>query len=521
MSPHATRGSSFALALAALLVDAAATGQAPTPAPTFTEHIAPIVFRSCASCHRPGEVAPFALLTYEDVKKRGRNIATVVADRYMPPWHPEPGYGTFRNSARLSAEEIATFAAWVKAGMPEGPADRLPPLPKFPSGWQLGEPDLIVKTSGAFEVPASGRDLYRNFAIPLGLTEDRWITAIEVRPSARSVLHHVLVFLDENGESQALEGKDGRPGFGGMRLQRAPMIAGWAVGGMPEHLPEGLAIKLPKGSDLVLQSHLHPSGKKEKEQTVLGLHFADKPPARTLVSIQLPPFFGFTAGLDIPAGDADFRLRDQFELPCDIDAVTIGGHAHMLCKSVQMHAKLPDGGEQPLLRIPAWDFDWQNRYTFASLVRIPKGAVLHAELHYDNSQKNPANPHRPPQRVRWGRETTDEMGSITLLVVPADERDLDTLQRAVARKNTEKVAALANERIDAQFEQMDKNHDGKVVVDEVPQRWRSFFDRLDRDHDGGLSKEEMRGVVELLGGLGGLPGGDAGGAGGGRGRGRR
>lgn len=493
---------------------AAAAQAPPDRQPTFTEDVAAIVFRSCTGCHRPGEVAPFPLLTYGDVKKRGKNILQVVEDRYMPPWHPEPGYGQFRNDPRLSDAQIGTLRAWVKAGMPEGPADQLPKLPTYPEGWQLGEPDLVVRTSGAFEVPANGRDIYRNFAIPLGLPEDRWITAIEIRPSARAVLHHVLVFLDETREGQAMDGRDGRPGFSGMRLQRAPMIAGWAVGGMPEHLPDGLAIKLPKGSDLVLQSHLHPSGKPEKEQTVIGIHFADRAPERTLVSIQLPPFFGITAGLDIPANEADYRLQDQFELPCAVDAVSIGGHAHMLCTSMKMFAEMPDGQETPLLHIAHWDFDWQNRYTFRSQVRLPKGAVLHADLRYDNSKDNPNNPNKPPRRVRWGRETTDEMGSVTLLVVPADEKDLEVLLAALGRKNAERAIARAERAVDEQFDSYDKNRDGKLGKDEVPRQLRLFFDRLDKDKDGSLSKDEAKAIGELLGELGRGFGGQPGGAGG-------
>lgn len=497
------------LALGAVLADPARTQTPATPPPTFTEHIAPLVWQRCAPCHRPGEVAPFALLTYADVKKRGRNVLQVVEERYMPPWHPEPGHGSFRNTPRLSDEQIAVVKRWVDAGMPEGPPEKLGKPPQFPDGWQLGEPDLVVRTSGAFEVPANGRDVYRNFAIPIGLPDDKWITAIEVRPSARSVLHHVLIFLDEQREAQAMDGKDGRPGFGGMRLQRAPMIGSWAVGGMPEHLPDGLAIKLPKNSDLVLQSHLHPAGKKEREQTVLGIHFADHAPARTLVAIQLPPFFGLTAGLDIPANEADYVLKDHFELPCDVDAVSVGGHAHMLCKSLRLHAELADGNETPLLKIAAWDFDWQNRYTFASMVRLPKGAMLRGELRYDNSKDNPSNPNKPPRRVRWGRETTDEMGSVTLLVVPADEKDLPELLRAVGRKNAEKAIAQFEGQVDQQFEKLDTNRDGKVSKEEMPRRLRILFARLDKDGDGSLSKAEAKALTELLGDLGGTgqPGG--------------
>jgi mono/diheme cytochrome c family protein len=512
-------GTAFATAFAAVMAaPAAAQAGSPAPAPAaaaagpnYHEHVAPILLKHCASCHRPGEVAPFPLLSYADARKRGRNLLQVVEDRYMPPWHPAPGYGSFRNEMRLAEAQITTLRNWVKAGMPEGPPEKAQKPPTFPEGWQLGEPDMVLRTSGAFEVPAGGRDVYRNFAIPVGLAEDKWLTAIEIRPGSRAVLHHVLVFLDERREGQQLDGKDGKPGFGGMRLQNAPLIATWAVGGMPEHLPEGLAIKLPKGSDLVLQSHLHPSGKKEKEQTTIGLHFADKPPTRTLVSIQLPPLFGATAGLDIPAGEKDYKLQDRLELPCDVDAVQIGGHAHQLCTSVKMFAESKDGTEVPLLHIPEWDFDWQNTYTFRELVRIPKGATLRAELRYDNSAANPNNPNKPPKRVRWGRETNDEMGSVTLLVVPADEKDLDALLAAVGGKNAERAIARAEKVVDEQFDTFDKNRDGKLAKDELPRQMRMFFDGLDKDGDGGLTREEAKGVTELLkqfgAGFGGQPSG--------------
>jgi hypothetical protein len=459
--------------------------------PTFTQDVAPIVFASCAQCHRPGEVAPFALLSYADVKKRGRMIRSVVEDRFMPPWHPVPGHGDFRSSLRLSDAHVRTIVDWVEGGMPEGPEEALPPLPEFPTGWQLGEPDLVLQMAAGFPVPASGRDIYRNFAIPLDLPDDTWITAIEVRPSARGVLHHVLFFLDDSGEARKLDAQDGKPGYSGMRLQRSQPIGGWAVGGMPEHLPEGLAIALPKGHDLILQSHFHPSGKAATEQTTIGLHFADRAPTRTIVPLQLPPFFGIAAGIDIPAGEADWKLRDRFTLPCDVDAVTVGGHAHMLCTTLRMQAELPDGKTVPLLYIDAWDFDWQNRYTYRELVRLPKDAVIAAELVYDNSRQNPNNPNKPPKRVRWGRESTDEMGSITLMVVPADERDLPMLRQAVAAHIARSALSRVEDQIEARFKEYDSNGDGKVTRDEVPVRMRRFFEFLDLDKNGSLDREEL------------------------------
>jgi hypothetical protein len=487
------------------------------------------VFARCSHCHRPGEVAPFPLLTYQDAKKRARKLLEAVEQRYMPPWHPEPGHGRFRNEARLRDAEIGLLRGWVQGGTPEGPPEKAPKPPEFPVGWQLGQPDLVVRTSGAFEVPASGRDVYRNFAIPLGLPDDVYVTAIEVRPGARGVLHHVLVFLDEEREGQAQEGRDGQPGFRGMRLQRSPMLAGWAVGGMPEHLPDGLAIRIPKGSDLMLQSHFHPSGKKEREQTTLGLFLAKRPPERTLVAVQLPPLFGFTAGLDIPPGEKDYKLADAFVLPCDVEAVTIGGHAHMLCTSLRMWAESGAGQETPLLKIAHWDFDWQNRYTFASPVPLAKGLTLRAELRYDNSADNPNNPNRPPRAVRWGRETTDEMGSVTVMVVPKDEQDLPALLEAVAKKNTEKVAARIEAAVDERFAELDRNRDGKLQKKELPAMLQGFFADLDKDQDGALSREEAKKITELLGrfGGGGLPGGlpggtpgGSGGSGGGKGGGK-
>jgi len=507
--------------LTTVLCAVALSPQGPKATPTFCADVAPIVFSRCAQCHRPGEVAPFSLLSYAEVKKRGPTIVEAVQDRFMPPWHPDQGWGEFQNSLRLSDAQVKTIVDWVKGGMPEGDTQKLPPLPKFPEGWQLGEPDLVVQMPKGFEVPASGRDIYRNFAIPLGLAEDAWVTAIEVRPSARDVLHHVLFFLDDSGEGTAQDGKDGKPGYSGMRLQRQTSIGGWAVGGMPEHLPQGLAIKLPKGNDLILQSHFHPSGKKQTEQTTIGIFFAKEPPKRTIVPIQLPPFFGIAAGLDIPAGEKEWILKDQFELPCDVEAVTVGGHAHMLLRSMTMQADLPQGDPVRLLRISSWDFDWQNRYTFRELVGIPKGATLRSELVYDNSRDNPNNPNKPPKRVRWGRESNDEMGSITLMVVPKDEADLPALLEAVRSHAGKGAVKRIQNQIDERFAQFDQNNDGKVTRDEAPPAMAAFFDFLDTDKNGSLDKQEVQKAIEQMagrmgtgeGGVPGIPGGLPGGGG--------
>ena len=302
---------------AALQTSATAAAKAK---PTFTEDVAPIIYNNCTECHRDGQAAPFMLKNYNDVKKRARLITKVTQDRYMPPWHPVEGHGKFVDERRLTDDELATLKNWHDSGMAEGPADKLPEPPKFASDWLLGEPDLIVKMPKAYTMRADGSDIYRSFCIPMDLKEDKWVAGFEVRPSARAVLHHVIIRIDQSDEARKADGANGTPGFSGMRgIGRSSRgsrrgssndvfsgslggLGGWAVGGTPRILPLGLARKLPAGADLVLNSHFHPSGKEEEEQTTIGLYFTDKKPDRTLIGFQVPPVFGSISGLDIPAG---------------------------------------------------------------------------------------------------------------------------------------------------------------------------------------------------------------------------
>ncbi len=414
-----------------VLVLAPLTAHAADEPPTFAEHIAPLVFENCTSCHRPGQVAPFPLLTYVDTKKHAKTMLRVMEDRYMPPWHPEPGHGEFRGDRRLSDAQLTLFSKWVKTGMAEGDAKKTPAIPKFPEGWQLGEPDLVVKMDRPFDVPAEGEDIYQNFVIPLNTTEDKWVTAVEFRATAPGVLHHVLYFLDDSGRARAKLAKDGQPGFPGMGFRPTGALGGWAVGATPVRLPEGLAYPLKKGSDLVLQTHFHLSGKVEKETITVGLYFADKAPKRTLVNIGLPPAFGLFSNVDIPAGKEGFKVRDSFTLPVDVDLVGVGGHAHYLGKTLKANATLPDGKELKLFSIQDWDFNWQGQYLYKDFVRLPKGTVIRAEITWHNTAANPRNPSDPPVRVRWGEGSQDEMGSVGFRVVAADEAETGKLREAI------------------------------------------------------------------------------------------
>lgn len=399
---------------------------------TFNKQIAPIIYNNCSSCHRPGEAAPFSLLSYADVQKRGKTIAAVTTARFMPPWKADETAYRFRDERRLKDSEIALIQEWVKQGMPEGKAGDAPAPPKFSSGWMLGEPDLVIELPAAYHVPADGPDIYRNIAVPLGLSEDKWMTAIDMKPTARSVVHHVLYFTDPSGKTHSRQ-QGAEPGFSGMRPggADAQQIGGWAVGAQPHMLPGGLAIPIKQGSDLVIQYHFHPNGKAAEEKSVIGLYFAKKAPERTLVSVMLPPTYALFSGLDIAPGDKDFVIRDSYTLPAAMDAVSIGAHAHYIAKQLKMTATLPSGEVKTLIWIKDWDFSWQDRYYFEDFVALPKGTRLDAEVHWDNSDGNPRNVSNPPIRVQWGEQSKDEMGCVTLVGVPHDEADLAALKGGI------------------------------------------------------------------------------------------
>jgi len=413
--------------------------------PTFTETIAPIVYANCVTCHRPGEAAPFALISYEDVKKRGALIAAVTKSRYMPPWHAAHGYGEFADERRLADAQIAAIGEWVSQGMAQGDPAKMPKLPQFPDGWHLGKPDLVLEMPAGFDLPASGPDIYRNFVIPTHLAEDKWVRAVEFRPSARKVVHHTLFAYVDGGALAKVDGADGRPGFSGMGAigltgrGNGGSLGGWAVGATPVFLAEGLALPLPKGSDFVLQMHFHMTGKAETEKSLVGLYFADKAPERRLVGTQVPALFGFGAGIDIPAGDKNYTIHDSITLPVDVIAYAAGAHAHYMGKEMKATATLPDGSTQPLLWIPDWDFAWQDRYTYKTPVPLPKDTRIEVSIRYDNSADNPRNPSTPPKRVLWGEQSFDEMGNVTIQMVAQRKEDEAVLQQTLAARTRDAI----------------------------------------------------------------------------------
>ena len=387
---------------------------------SYTRDIAPILQANCVTCHREGEVAPFPLLTYADAARRARQIVRVTQSRFMPPWRPEPDFGHFLNERRLTDRELALFEDWSGAGAPEGDSADLPPPPRFTEGWQLGEPDLVIKMPEPFEVPAEGRDVFRNFVIPLDLDEDKLVAVAEFRPGNRRVVHHSIFYLDNTGVARRKDAADPGPGygsFGGPGFLPSGSIGGWAPGQMPQRLRDGMGRQLRKGTDLVVQIHYHPSGKVETDQSTVGLHFVKQGSRKMVVPITI-----VDRGLYIPAGVPNQPMSGAYKLPNDVTLIGVIPHMHLLGREMKVTATLPDGTREPLIWIKDWNFNWQDQYHPARPAHYPKGTRLDVEAVYDNSDGNPLNPNSPPKEVTWGEQTTDEM-FVCFFLMTTDKSD--------------------------------------------------------------------------------------------------
>jgi Flp pilus assembly protein TadD len=394
-----------------------------TPPVTFRQDIAPILRQNCESCHRSGEAGPFPLVTYEDVTKHARQIVAVTASRFMPPWLPEPGYGDFQDVRRLTDAQIKTIADWVRSGTPEGERTEasVPPIAEEP---RLGPPDMVFKAIQPFLLPADGPDVFWNFVFSPNLPARRYVRAVEIRAGAQRVVHHANLIVDRMNSVRGM--KNPGAGFGGMDLNIKYSVFDppgnflfWKPGSAPYAEPDGFAWRLDPGNDLVLNAHLQPSGKAELIQPTIGLYFTDKPSTQFPVLIQLE----HDGAINIPAGARDFLVSDDLRLPVDVDVLAVYPHAHYLGKLLEAYATLPGGKRVWLIRIPAWDSNWQAVYRYRQPVFLPAGTVVSMRYHYDNSAANPRNPNQPPRRVKAGNNATDEMGHLWLQVLSHDKRD--------------------------------------------------------------------------------------------------
>lgn len=436
------------LCFAATLVhpaSSASAGSEDAAQVTFNRNIAPIIFHSCSSCHRPGEAAPFSLLTYSDVKKHARQIVDVTRSRSMPPWLPEPQALKFADELRLSDSEIGLIEKWVEQGETEGNLVDLPAPPKFVEGWRLGQPDVVLTATKPLTLPPQGTDTYWNFIFPVPIHETRWVSAVEIRPGDKRYVHHANILVDREEASRQRETEPGA-GFGGMEIRIESKVFDpdshllfWKPGTIPSVEPEGMSLRLDKGTDLILNTHLQPSGKPEVIQPSIGLYFTSKPATKFPMLLQLEN----DLKLDIPAGEKDFVVSENFTLPVDVDLMAIYPHAHYLGKDIKATAALPDGTSKTLIHIRHWNLNWQAVYRYADQVRLPKGTVISLRYSYDNSDENPLNPNHPPIRVMGGNRSTDEMCHLWLQVLPvnAGSAEIDArmiLQEALARHNIEK-----------------------------------------------------------------------------------
>jgi hypothetical protein len=339
----------------------------------------------------------------------------------MPPWKAHPGAGVFLDAPRLSVLEKERIARWADTGCQEGDSADLPPMPRFPEGWALGPPDLVLTMPEAWEVAPSAFDTYRAFAIPFPMDRDVAITGLEFHPGNRRIVHHSRIHLDETGDARRREAGDPTPGFAGWMGRKIvelpyPGLGGWTPGLTPRPAPEGSGRVIPRGSDIVLQIHYHPTGKVESDRSSVGLYFAKRPLTRRMAGLSIS-----TLQIDIPAGARRHVLVQAAMLKAGIRLYTVVPHAHYLCREFRLAATLPDGSIRPLLWINDWDFDWQDQYRYARPVRLPKGTILTFAAYFDNSEQNPRNPNKPPRRVRYGIESRDEMCACHLEFLPEDD----------------------------------------------------------------------------------------------------
>jgi len=354
---------------------------------TFTKDVAPIFYKNCTGCHRPGEIAPMSLLTYNDARPWAKSIREKVANREMPPWHADPKYGEWRNDRRISQEAINTILAWVNNGAKEGDPKDLPPMPEYTHGWRIGKPD---QTFSAPEqaVPAQGVVDYQYLSVPTNFKEDRWITSAEIRSSAATVVHHVIVFVQEPGATSRLQGK---------------LLVGFAPGEDPAVFRPGFGRKVPAGSNLLFQIHYTPNGTPAKDVTTVGLIYAKNPVEHTVVTRPV-----LQTAFEIPAGHPNYEVKSSFTFNEPAQLYSFMPHMHLRGKDFEYKAVFPDGTSKILLSVPRYDFSWQTYYVLKDPVAVPKGTRIECVAHFDNSTNNKYNPD-PTKAVKWGDQTWEEM----------------------------------------------------------------------------------------------------------------
>lgn len=390
---------------------------------TFNKQVVRILQAHCQKCHHEGDIAPFPLVTYQDAFAHRAQIQYQTSNRVMPPWHVSSACSEFEGDPSLADQEIQTLSSWVVQGAPEGDPKDLPEPLAFPNGWSLGSPDLVLSMDEPVTPDLSRGDIYRCFVLPTSLTEDRYVSAVEVAPGSRAMVHHVLLFVDTSGVAERLDALDPGPGytcFGGPGFLPTSSLGGWAPGNRPRPLPDGIGMLLPKSSRVVMQVHYSArSGVVTPDRTSVALYYSKQPVQKRLLVAPV-----INQNFRIPAGEKDHEVTASIPfLPLPIHVLSITPHMHLLGRKMRVTATTLDQRQLCLVDVPNWDFHWQATYSYKNPVALPAGTRVHLSARYDNSADNPENPNQPPQDVGWGENTTDEM-CIAFLAFTLDAENL-------------------------------------------------------------------------------------------------
>jgi hypothetical protein len=437
-------GKIFAALMVGLALAPAAARAQSASAPTFTKDVAPIFYKNCTVCHRPGEIAPMSLLTYGDTRPWTRSIATQVSKGTMPPWHADPAHGEFLNDRRLSAADKDTILKWVSAGAPEGNTADLPAQPVYPDGWAIGKPDVIFALGEDYPVAAGGTIDYKYFEVPTNFTEDKWIQAFQVKPGEPSVVHHVIVYARPPQRPRPAAAANAAPA-GGAPANAAPpqrrqppftfapnmeepdevkaaaarqdvpndrpapeggtgmFVGGYTPGQAVRVFQPGSSMRLPAGSTLIFQMHYTANGKPSHDRTRIGFVFANEPPKQEAIIGAL-----VNQNFTLPAGEASTKVDAEMTINQDMILWSLLPHTHVRGRRWEIQATYPDGRSEVILAVPNYDFNWQTDYVFKQPLKLPKGTVLKSSAWYDNSVTNKSNPN-PKADVHWGEQTWEEM----------------------------------------------------------------------------------------------------------------
>jgi thiol-disulfide isomerase/thioredoxin len=440
---------------------------------TYAKDISRIIQNRCQNCHRPGQTAPFALMTYDDAVKHARTMKEVTQQKRMPPWHVDPRFGHFANDRRMSKDEIETLAAWVDGGMAKGDDKDLPKVIDWPEGWTHGKPDLVISMPEEFEVPADGSLPYKQYTIDPKFTEDKWVRIAEGLPGSPSVVHHLVVYILKPGQQQPFS-PDGN----------IQILVGWAPGDLGTVCPPESALRIPKGSTLRFEMHYTPNGTKTKDRSKVGITFADKPPKFEYFTNSF-----MNESIEVPPFDPHYKAEATWRLRGDARILSFVPHMHWRGKDYRYEVIYPDGKRETILNVPRWDFNWQNVYQLKEPLKLPKGARLHAVAHWDNSVNNPYNP-APDKMVKFGLQTWDEM--MVGWVAYVWERP----------ETVTEMAKIKFDDPDSLFDRLDRNGDDVVTPDEIPDQLKPFIKAYSLKVPERMTREEFTKMfVEMRGKL--------------------